>query len=79
VTNDRYSTLQAESSVSRGVQFSFFKAIIKPWVKFFECYFLKLGFLDGYPGFVIAVGAAYSVFIRWAKIWEIELKKRSGK
>lgn len=83
VTNDRYSTLQAESYVAGGGKYSCFKALVKPWVKFIECYFLKLGFLDGYPGFVIAVGAGYSVFIRWAKIWEIEMnlkiKKRSAK
>jgi len=75
MTNDRYSTLQAQDYVKAGKKFSFFKAMTKPWVKFIECYFLKLGFMDGYPGFVIAVGAAYSVFIRWAKIWEIQRRK----
>ncbi len=71
-TNNRYSSLQAEAYVAGGGKFSILKAFVKPWVKFVECYFLKLGILDGYPGFVIAVGAGYSVFIRWVKIWEME-------
>lgn len=71
-TNNRYSSLQAESQFQRGDRFSLFKLIVKPWSKFLECYFLKLGFLDGLPGFIIAVGAGYSVFLRWAKIWEAQ-------
>lgn len=71
-TNNRYSSLQAEDLKKRGVRFSYFKLCFKPWIKFFECYFWKLGFLDGMPGFVIAVGAGYSVFLRWSKLWEIQ-------
>jgi glycosyltransferase involved in cell wall biosynthesis len=76
-TNNRYSSLQAEQHFSKGQKFNLYKLVIKPWVKFIECYFLKLGFLDGLPGFVIAVGAGYSVFIRWAKVWELERKKNA--
>lgn len=71
-TNNRYSGLQADAHFQKGQKFSYFKLIFKPWTKFIECYFLKLGFLDGLPGFIIAIGAAYSVFIRWAKVWELE-------
>ena len=76
-TNNRYSSLQAQEAFKKGQKFSFYKLIIKPWVKFVECYFLKLGLLDGLPGFVIAVGAGYSVFLRWAKVWELERKKNA--
>lgn len=74
-TNDRYSTLQAEQHVKDGKKFSYLKLVIKPWVKFIECYFFKLGLLDGFAGFVIAVGAGHSVFMRWVKIWEHTKKK----
>jgi hypothetical protein len=30
--------------------------------------------MDGLPGFIIAVGAAYSVFLKYAKLWELENK-----
>jgi glycosyltransferase involved in cell wall biosynthesis len=76
-TNNRYSSLGAADLAKEGVSFSYFHFLTKPWVKFMETYFWKRGFLDGVPGFVIAVGAAYSVFLKWAKLWEIEtLKER---
>lgn len=77
ITNDTYSSLGASNLKSAGKSFSVAKLIIKPWIKFVECYFIKLGFLDGLAGFVISVGAAYSIFLRHAKLWELELKQRT--
>lgn len=74
-TNNRYSSLQAEELFAKGSRFSYLKFIFKPFSKFIECYFLKLGFLDGKPGFIIAMGAAYSVFLRWSKLGEFESKQ----
>lgn len=72
-TNDKYSTLQAQKMDQEGKSFNLFHMLTKPMVKFIECYFLKLGFLDGLPGFVIAISAGYSVFLKWAKLWELKL------
>ena len=74
-TNNRYSTLQAEQAVRQGRRFSQWRYLLKPLVKFFECYIFKAGFLDGAAGFFIAVNAGVSVFWRWAKIRELEIKK----
>ena len=71
-TNDRYSTLGCEALASRGRRFRLIHLLVKPPVKFIETYVWKRGFRDGVPGFVIAVGAAYSVFLKWAKLWELE-------
>ena len=73
--NDRYSTLSTVALSQEGVHFSLIKLLTKPWVKFLETYFLKRGFKDGYPGFIISVSAAYSVFLKWAKLWEMEQSK----
>jgi len=43
-------------------------------VKFFESYFWKLGFLDGYAGMVIAANSSWYVFLKHAKAWEFSLK-----
>ncbi|WP_374032777.1 glycosyltransferase family 2 protein [Bdellovibrio bacteriovorus] len=72
ITNDRYSTLGAKQLTASGKKFSYLKLIFKPWGKFIETYFVKRGFMDGMPGFVIAVGAAYSLFLKFAKQWEME-------
>lgn len=69
-TNNRYSGLGADELERKGRKFSLFHLMTKPWVKFIETYVWKRGFLDGIPGFVIAVGAGYSVFLKWAKLWE---------
>lgn len=71
-TNNRYSSLQAKEMAAKGKSFSWFYFFTKPCVKFFECYFLKLGFLDGWAGFVIAKSASYSVFLKWSKLYEIK-------
>ena len=70
--NNRYSGLGAEQLAGKGRSFCLFHLLTKPWVKFFETYVWKRGFLDGLPGFIIAVGAAYSVFLKWAKLWELK-------
>lgn len=77
-TNNRYSTLQAEKMFNEGQAFSWFHFLTKPHVKFIENFYWKLGFLDGWAGFVIAVSSGYSVFLKWAKLKELHnTKKRS--
>jgi hypothetical protein len=77
VTNDRYSSLGARELQAKGKSFSYLKMIFKPFGKFVETYFVKAGFLDGLPGFVIAIGAAYSLFLKYAKLWELERVKEN--
>lgn len=72
VTNDRYSSLGAAELESRGQRFSILKLLFKPFGKFVECYIMKAGFRDGVPGLIIAMGAAYSLFLKFAKMWEKE-------
>jgi len=70
--NNHYSSLAAVALKREGHHFSYPKLLIKSTVKFFETYVVKRGFLDGYPGLIISVSAAYSVFLKWAKLWELE-------
>lgn len=73
-TNNKYSGLLAQKMWDSGKRFSWFHFLTKPCVKFIECYFIKLGFLDGWVGFFIAKGASYSVFLKWSKLKELGLK-----
>ena len=45
--------------------------MIDPIAKFLKAYFLRAGIRDGSAGFVIAVMAAFSVFLKYAKLWEL--------
>lgn len=76
--NNRYSCLGAQRLMKEGKKFSLLGLLTKPISKFAETYVLKKGFLDGYPGFIISVSAAYSVFLKWAKLWELEKKASHG-
>lgn len=70
--NNVYSTLGALKLRREGQRFSSIRLLTKPLSKFVETYFLKSGFRDGYPGFIISISAAYSVFLKWSKLWELE-------
>lgn len=74
-TNNKYSSLLAEQLHKKQKNFSWFHFLTKPWVKFLECYVWKLGFLDGWPGFVIARNASHSVFMKWSKLKELDHAK----
>lgn len=71
-TINKFSSIVAFTRAGKGKKFSLLKLIYKPYWKFVECYFVKLGFLDGVPGFVIAVSSAFSTFLKWAKLYEIQ-------
>jgi hypothetical protein len=45
---------------------------LRPPARFLRGYLLKRGFLDGVPGFVIAIATAFHVFLKYAKLWELE-------
>jgi len=67
-TNDRYSGLLAEKDHQEGKKFCLTKLLFKPLSKFFECYILKRGFLDGYAGFLVCLISAHATFLKYAKL-----------
>ena len=48
---------------------------IRPFWKFFRAYFLRRGFLDGWPGYFIAWMDAFSTVTRYVKVIEAEQTK----
>jgi len=69
---NKFTEISAKEAFMKGAKASIIKAIIKAIWKFKRDYFFKLGFLDGYYGFVICILSAYAAFIKYIKI--IELK-----
>jgi len=68
LTNVRFSRLGAKVAKARGERGSLFRIFLKPMGKFLETYFWKLGFLDGFPGFVISMNAAHSIFMKYVEL-----------
>lgn len=57
---------------ARGTRFSLPATVFRPWWRFFRAYVLRRGFLDGFPGFYIAVATAFSAFVRYSRLYEAE-------
>jgi glycosyltransferase involved in cell wall biosynthesis len=77
VTNLNFSRLGSEQLKRKGYEGRVLKLILKPIGKFFETYFLKMGFRDGLAGFIISVNASYSMFLKYAYLFESEIGSRS--
>lgn len=71
-TVDSFSTITAVGLNNKGDRFSLLKLLIRPPLKFLGTYLLKRGFLDGLPGFIIALTSSFYVFLRYAKLWELQ-------
>ena len=65
-----YSDLFARDAVNAGLRAGFLDLATRPLWRFIRCYFFRLGFLDGWQGFVIAWMSAVWTFLKYAKLRE---------
>jgi glycosyltransferase involved in cell wall biosynthesis len=75
-TVDTFSTITATALDREGDRFNLFKLLYRPSIKFFETYCIKRGFMDGLPGFIIAITSSFYVFIRYVKLWELQKQRQ---
>ncbi|HMO02426.1 MAG TPA: glycosyltransferase family 2 protein [Oligoflexia bacterium] len=71
-----YAERAAISLHEQGKNSSLIKMLINPLLRFIKFYILKLGFLEGRAGLIVALNESYYVFLKYAKHWEIERAKR---
>ncbi len=69
---NKYSSLGAEKLRQRGRRASMATALARGAWSFFHMYILKRGILDGWPGFVIALGNFEGTFWKYAKLYELQ-------
>lgn len=85
-TMNSFTSIAATEYCNKGRDTGIFEILFRPTFMFFKSYILKQGFRDGLAGLVIAVTAAYHVFIKYVKLWEMkhadihteEIKKEPG-
>jgi glycosyltransferase involved in cell wall biosynthesis len=68
---DVYTTLAAREAFAKGRRASAISLLASPVISFARSYFLKLGFLDGWQGLVIAKFASQYAFLKIAKLREL--------
>lgn len=74
--NDFYSSILATDLFSKKEKFSFSKMIWESIYEFVLRFILKLGFLDGLVGFILAYTMGIYKLTVWVKVWELEKQKQ---
>lgn len=75
---DRYSTLFAEDHAGKKFPTPA-KAFFNGFYSFFRTYFLKLGFLDGYAGLIIAFSHMATNFYKYIKLYEMNREQKGSR
>ncbi|WP_431158704.1 glycosyltransferase family 2 protein [Winogradskyella poriferorum] len=72
---EHFSSISAQAYYDLGKKATIWKTLWNPSWAFFKAYFLRLGFLDGYNGFVICVQTANLTFLKYSKLRELYRNK----
>lgn len=68
-----YTRLSAQDAWEKGRRTGVVGLLIRPFARFFQLYFLRLGFLDGLVGIQLCIMLAFvNTFLRQARLWEFE-------
>jgi glycosyltransferase involved in cell wall biosynthesis len=71
---NKYTTLAARQMHEAGRRAGVLDLLVHPPAAFLRNYILRRGFLDGSVGLTISLVNACSVFLKFAKLWELERK-----
>jgi glycosyltransferase involved in cell wall biosynthesis len=74
-TIDRYTTLAAQEQRAAGRRVRPWQTLFYPRFAFLRNYILKGGFRDGSTGLVVSLLNSYYVFLKLAKLWELDTQK----
>ncbi|MEJ7589151.1 MAG: glycosyltransferase family 2 protein [Ferruginibacter sp.] len=72
---NKYSSLGAAIYFEKGKKAAGLKLIVSPLFTFLQAYIFRLGFLDGYAGFMMAKINAHEVFLKYSKLLLLQKNK----
>ena len=67
---NKYTSKIASNHFVNGKHVSFLH-LLRPWSEFLNRYVIRLGFLDGYPGYCYALLSSLYAFVKYAKLKEL--------
>lgn len=67
-----FSRVQARALRAAGRRARWSDLVLRPPARFLRAYVAKGGCCDGVPGLVIAAATAFHVFLKYAKLWELD-------
>lgn len=65
-----FSDIYLQRQLDSGKRWSLTHALFRPPWRFLRAYILRRGFLDGFPGFYIAVLTAFATLVRHSRLYE---------
>jgi glycosyltransferase involved in cell wall biosynthesis len=71
-----YARLNADKYYVKGKRAGFFKLRVAPGATFFQHYVLRLGFLDGWEGYLIAKTTAWYTFLKYSFLKDMHKHSR---
>jgi len=66
----RYTTWAAQDLHEAGKSAGLFNLFVRPVIRFWKQYLWHGGFLDGKTGLILCMLSAFSVFTKYAKLWQ---------
>ena len=73
---NKFSEISAQEYYKLGRKSNIVKILFSPLIKFMKDYFLNLGILDGYTGFVISRVSAHASFLKYMKLLQLYKTKK---
>jgi len=73
---NKFSDIKSQALFNNRKKLYAMKIVFSPAVGFIKSYFIKLGFLDGFYGFVICMNTAYYAFLTYTKLWDMNTHRR---
>jgi glycosyltransferase involved in cell wall biosynthesis len=74
--SDNFTTLAAQKAFEKGERSNLFLILFAPVFKFVQSYFIKLGILDGYYGFIVCRISAHATFMKYVKLRRLWKKSK---
>jgi glycosyltransferase involved in cell wall biosynthesis len=69
---NNYTTISANALHAKGVRSNWIKILVNPFWRFMYGYFIRMGFLDGFYGFIIAVNCSHETFQKYIKLYRLQ-------
>jgi glycosyltransferase involved in cell wall biosynthesis len=71
-----YTSLAAHELFDKGKNANLNDIIIRPMFLFLKMYIIRLGFLDGLRGLILAILSSSYVFTKYVKLWELNRARK---
>jgi glycosyltransferase involved in cell wall biosynthesis len=71
---NRFTRITAKESFEKGKRAGMVNLLFSPFWKFIKSYFIRLGILDGYYGFVVCAISSFATFMKYVQMKELQKK-----